>query len=110
MTSAAFKILAVCCVGTVLSACDRVPGAQVYPSMLKDVERVAAEYLVETRPTLPLRPGVLCLTNAMTQVEIVRMGFRNDLVLTPERRAAFEAIETRPKAANCLAALGETAA
>jgi hypothetical protein len=94
----------------IASACDYVPGAAIYPAALKGVERVAAEYLVETHPALPLRASVVCMTNAMTQVEVVQMGIRNDLTLTPRRRAVFEAVEDRPKAANCLAALGETTA
>jgi hypothetical protein len=93
-----------------LSGCAAVPVAAVYSGSLKGVERVAAIYLVETQPALPLQASVICMTNAMSQVEVIRLGSKDNRYLTKSYRSVFEEIEDRPKAANCLAALGETTA
>lgn len=93
-----------------LNGCLPIPAAAIYSGSLKGVERVAGLYLEQTQPDLPNLAGVTCMTNAMKKVEIVKLGSKDSRFLTEAYRTALAEVATRPKAANCLAALGETAA
>ena len=93
-----------------VSGCVAIPAAAVHSGSLKGVERAGALYIAETRPTVDATAGAACLTNAMTKVEVIKLGSKDSRVLTNEHRAAFTEVASRPEVANCLAALSATAA
>jgi hypothetical protein len=100
-------VLALC---IALNGCTAIPAAAIYSGALKGVERVGGLYMAETRSNVDKTEGVACLTGAMTRVQIVKLGSNDSRFLTPAYRVALEEVANRPEAANCLAALGETAA
>ena len=93
-----------------MSGCTAIPAAAIFSGSLKGVERVSALYIADTRPNIDATAGSVCLINAMKRVEIVKLGSTDSRFLTEAYRTALAEVETRPKAANCLAALGGTAA
>lgn len=104
------KVFSAIIVLSILNGCTAIPAAAIYSGSLKGMERVTGLYFAETRPDLPNMAAVRCMTNAMKRIEIVKLGSKDSRFLTPSYRAALQEVEARPNAANCLAALRETAA